>query len=167
MIWHDDRRRNLNLGVMSGQIVHRVLNAPAVSDNRTSGASGMPRPTISLRMGSRFWVQRVRKIYSAPAVIIPAQARMHPLWKLCHLMCSSFSTSFRLMVKIRLTPCSFVDAKSASLGTPAGGNSSPAPLRLLSPANPFHWASRGLLIPCGTGAACPCWVLPSAASGVI
>ena len=68
---------------------------------------------------------------------------MHPLWKLCHLMCSSFSTSFRLMVKIRLTPCSFVDAKSASLGTPAGGNSSPAPLRLLSPANPFHWASPG------------------------
>ncbi len=60
-----------------------------------------------------------------------------------HLMCNSFSTSFRLMVKIRLTPCSFVDAKSASLGTPAGGNSSPAPLRLLSPANPFHWASPG------------------------
>ena len=68
---------------------------------------------------------------------------MYPLWKFCHLMCSSFSTSFRLMVSIRLTPCSFVDAKSASLGTPAGGNSSPAPLRLLSPANPFHWASPG------------------------
>ena len=31
----------------------------------------------------------------------------------------------------------------------------------------FTGLRRGLLIPCGTGAACPCWVLPSAASGVI
>ena len=60
-----------------------------------------------------------------------------------HRIFSSFSTSLRLIVSIRLTPCSFVDAKPASLGTPAGGNSSPAPLRLLSPANPFHWASPG------------------------
>ena len=143
MIWHDDRRRNLNLGVMSGQMVHRVLNAPAGLRQPYQRRVRDAAPYNLAQDGEPVLGAEGKKIYSAPAVIIPAQARMYPLWKFCHLMCSSFSTSFRLMVSIRLTPCSFVDAKPASLGTPAGGNSSPAPLRLLSPANPFHWASPG------------------------
>ena len=100
---------------MSGQIVHRVLNAPAGLRQPYQRRVRDAAPYNLAQDGGPALGAECEEIPAAPAVIIPAQARMHPLWKLCHLMCNSFSTSFRLIVRIRLTPCSFVDAKSASL----------------------------------------------------
>ena len=59
-----------------------------------------------------------------------------------HRIFSSFSTSLRLIVSIRLTPCSFVGAKSASARDAPPGI--PRPLPCASSPSPARFAGPGL-----------------------
>ena len=143
MVWHDNRCLHPYYGKPFRKILHLLRRNPACREEADFGG-GKPPPYDLTQDGGAVPGADGQKIHAVPAVIIVPQAGVLPFWlRHLYLICSSFSTSFRLMVSRRLIPCSFVGAKSALLGTPAGGNPSPAPLRLLSPPDPLRWARAG------------------------